>query len=65
MSDNKMNRKDFLKGAAIGVAGGTVVAMGLYSYSPFRKSHFKAKTRKLQDLGVCRSIKVTNISETS
>ncbi|HOP63530.1 MAG TPA: MBL fold metallo-hydrolase [Spirochaetota bacterium] len=65
MSDNKINRKDFLKGAAIGVAGGTAAAMGLYSYSPFRKSHFKAKTRKLEDLGVCKSIKVTNISETS
>ncbi len=65
MSDNKINRKDFLKGAAMGVAGSTVAAMGLYSYSPFRKSQFKAKTRKLQDFGVCKSIKVTNISETS
>lgn len=65
MSDNKINRKDFLKGAAMGVAGSTVAAMGLYSYSPFRKSHFKAKTRKLEELGVCKSIKVTNISETS
>lgn len=65
MSENKMNRKDFLKGAAIGVAGGTLAAMGLYSYSPLKKKHFAAKTRKLQELGVCKSVKVTNISETS
>jgi 7,8-dihydropterin-6-yl-methyl-4-(beta-D-ribofuranosyl)aminobenzene 5'-phosphate synthase len=63
MSDNKINRKDFIKGAAIGIGGATIAAMGLYSYSPMRKSHFKAKTRKLQDFGVCKSIKVTNISD--
>lgn len=65
MSDNKINRKNFIKGAAIGIAGGTVAAMGLYSYSPLKKNHFKAKARKLQDFGVCKSIKITNISETS
>jgi len=65
MSENKMNRKDFLKGAAMGVAGGTLAAMGLYSYSPLKKQHFPKITRKLQDLGVCKSVKVTNISETS
>jgi 7,8-dihydropterin-6-yl-methyl-4-(beta-D-ribofuranosyl)aminobenzene 5'-phosphate synthase len=65
MSDNNISRKDFLKGTAMGIAGGTVAAMGLYSYSPLRKQHFAAKTRKLQDFGVCKSIKITNITETS
>lgn len=65
MSDNKMNRKDFLKGAAMGLGAGVVGAMGLYSYSPMRKKHFPAISRKLEDLGVCKSVHVTNISETS
>lgn len=47
MSDNNISRKDFLKGAAMGIAGGTVAAMGLYSYSPLRKQHFAAPKRKL------------------
>ena len=65
MSDNKTTRKDFLKGAAMGLAGGSVAAMALYSYSPLRKNHFAKKVRKQEDIGVCKSIKVTNISETS
>lgn len=65
MSENKTTRRDFLKGAAMGVAGGYLVGMGLYSYSPWRKEIFAKKERKLQDIGVCRKIKVTNISETS
>ena len=54
-----------MKGAATGLAGGTLVTMGLYSYSPLRKNHFAQTERKLADIGVCKSIKVTNISETS
>lgn len=65
MSDEKISRKDFIKGAAMGVAGGSLLAMGVYSYSPMRKAHFTKKTRKLQDIGVCKSVKVTNITETS
>ena len=64
MSDN-MNRRDFLKGAATGVGVGLLGAMGLYSYSPIRKQHFTEAERKMTDIGMCRSVKVTNISETS
>jgi 7,8-dihydropterin-6-yl-methyl-4-(beta-D-ribofuranosyl)aminobenzene 5'-phosphate synthase len=64
MSDN-MKRRDFLKGAATGVGVGLLGAMGLYSYSPLRKSHFSTPERKMADIGTCRGIKVTNISETS
>lgn len=64
MSDN-MKRRDFLKGAATGVGVGLLGAMGLYSYSPMRKSNFSKPERKMADIGVCKGIKVTNISETS
>jgi 7,8-dihydropterin-6-yl-methyl-4-(beta-D-ribofuranosyl)aminobenzene 5'-phosphate synthase len=60
-----MKRRDFLKGAATGVGVGVLGVMGLYSYSPLRKKHFAKTKRKLQDIGVCKSVKVTNISETS
>jgi len=67
MSDKKeqISRRNFLKGVAMGVAGGTAVTMGLYSYSPLRKRHFPKVERKMVDIGTCKSIKVTNISETS
>ncbi len=65
MSENKINRRDFIKGAAMGIAGGSLAAMGLYSYSPWRKDFFTKKKRKQQDIGVCKSVNVTNISETS
>ncbi len=65
MADKKMSRRDFLKGAAIGVAGGALVVMGIYSYSPWRKRYFPKVTRKLVDIGACKNIKITNISETS
>jgi 7,8-dihydropterin-6-yl-methyl-4-(beta-D-ribofuranosyl)aminobenzene 5'-phosphate synthase len=61
----KMSRRDFFKGAAMGVMGGTLAAMGVYSYSPWRKRHFPPVERKLADIGACKNIKVTNISETS
>ena len=64
-NNNKMKRRDFLKGAAMGLMGGTLVGMGIYSYSPWRKAHFPEVDRKLADIGACKNIKITNISETS
>jgi 7,8-dihydropterin-6-yl-methyl-4-(beta-D-ribofuranosyl)aminobenzene 5'-phosphate synthase len=67
MSENKgkMSRRDFFKGAAMGLMGGTVAAMGIYSYSPWRKVHFPKVERKMADIGACKHVKVTNVSETS
>ena len=64
-NNNKMKRRDFLKGAAMGVMGGTLAMMGIYSYAPWRKAHFPEVDRKLTDIGACKNIKITNISETS
>lgn len=62
---NKISRRDFFKGASIGVGGGLVAAMGIYSYSPWRKYYFPKAERKFADIGACKNINVTNISETS
>ncbi len=61
----KIKRRDFLKGATTGVGFGLLGAMGLYSYSPGRNRHFAEVARKMTDIGVCKSVTVTNISETS
>lgn len=65
--DNKksMSRRDFFKGVAMGSLGGAFLAMGVYSYSPWRKAFFPAEKREMADIGTCKSVKVTNISETS
>ena len=60
-----MNRREFLKGASLGVGAGALGAMGLYSYTPMRKAFLPDIDRKMADFGVCKSVKVTNISETS
>ena len=62
---SKISRRNFFKGAAMGVLGGTALGMGLFSYSPWRKAYFPDVNRKLTDIGACKSLKVTNISETS
>lgn len=62
---NVTDRRSFLKGATTGLGVGLVGAMGLYSYSSARKSHFAQAERKMTDIGVCKSVKVTNVSETS
>jgi 7,8-dihydropterin-6-yl-methyl-4-(beta-D-ribofuranosyl)aminobenzene 5'-phosphate synthase len=59
------DRRSFLKGATTGVGVGLLGAMGFYSYSSARKSHFAQTDRKMTDIGICKSVKVTNISETS
>jgi len=60
-----VNRREFLKGAALGVGVGTLGAMGVYSYSPWRKALLPQVQRKLTDIGQCKSVKILNISETS
>lgn len=68
MSDNNttpFTRRDFIKGAALGVGLGAIGAAGLYSYSPFSRKHIAEVKRGTTDIGLCRGIKVTNISETS
>lgn len=60
-----MNRRDFLKGAAIGVGAGALGAMGVFSYSPLSKAFLPRVDRKMADIGTCKSVKITNISETS
>jgi 7,8-dihydropterin-6-yl-methyl-4-(beta-D-ribofuranosyl)aminobenzene 5'-phosphate synthase len=62
---NKISRRDFFKGVAMGALGGGFLAMGAYSYSPWRKVFFSDAQRKMVDIGVCKSVKITNISETS
>ncbi len=61
----RTDRRSFLKGATTGLGLGVVGAMGLYSYSSARKGHFPQAERKMADIGVCKSVKVTNVSETS
>lgn len=65
LTDNELSRRDFLKGAATGVGVGALAAMGLYSYSPLSKNHLPKVVRKQKSFGACKSVKVTNISETS
>ena len=33
-----MDRREFMKGAALGVGAGVLGSMGLYSYSPLRRA---------------------------
>ncbi|WP_291439902.1 twin-arginine translocation signal domain-containing protein [Desulfovibrio sp.] len=60
-----MNRREFIKGAALGVGAGTLGAMGIYSYSPMRRAFLKDAQRGSTDIGMCKAIRITNISETS
>ena len=60
-----MNRREFIKGAAMGVGAGTLGAMGIYSYSPMRRAFLKDAQRGSTDIGMCKAIRITNISETS
>lgn len=60
-----MDRREFIKGAALGVGVGAIGAMGAYSYSPMRRAFLKDIKRGTADIGVCKAIKITNISETS
>lgn len=68
MSDEnkgQMSRRNFVKGASMGLLAGAIGSMGVYSYAPWRKAHFAETKRKQTDIGACKRIKITNISETS
>ena len=58
-------RRDFVKGAAVGGAVGTLAMMGGYSYLPVRSRHFPERPVGTADIGEVRRLTVTNISETS
>ncbi len=60
-----MKRRSFIQGAALGIGVGAIGAMGAYSYSPARSAFLNQVKRGTHDIGVCKSVKVTNISETS
>jgi 7,8-dihydropterin-6-yl-methyl-4-(beta-D-ribofuranosyl)aminobenzene 5'-phosphate synthase len=60
-----MSRRNFVKGVSMGLLAGAFGTMGVYSYSPWRKAHFPPVQRKGKDIGVCKSLKITNITETS
>ncbi|MDY0276083.1 MAG: MBL fold metallo-hydrolase [Desulfomicrobium sp.] len=60
-----INRRDFLKGAALGLGAGVMGAMGAFSYTPIRTKFLPQVKRQMADIGVCKSVKITNISETS
>lgn len=65
MSTEQTTRRDFLKGAVTGLGFGTMATMGIFSYSPMRSIFLPEIERKMKDFGACKSVKITNISETS
>lgn len=58
-------RKLLVSGAALGAGIGTIGAMGAFSYSPLRVKVLPQVERKGESFGMCKSVKVVNISETS
>ena len=60
-----MKRRNFVQGLALGAGVGTLGAMGAYSYSPARTAFLPDIKRGTADIGLCKSVKITNISETS
>ena len=51
-----MDRREFMKGAALGVGAGVLGSMGLYSYSPLRRAFLPEVKRGTADIGVCTSV---------
>lgn len=61
-----MDRRELLiSGAAIGAGVGSIGAMGVFSYSPLRAKVLPQVKRGNADFGVCKSVRIVNISETS
>ncbi|MBK5958452.1 MBL fold metallo-hydrolase [Rhodoplanes elegans] len=67
MSEQKpeVSRRTFAGGVAAGTLAGAVGTMGVYSYSPWRQRHFVKAEPTRRQIGEVKSVKVTNISETS
>ena len=65
MDDTTSSRRNFVKGVATGVIGGSLAGMGIYSYSGSAYSRLSKVVREQQEFGAVRSVKVTAISETS
>jgi len=64
-NDNSITRRDFTKGVAVGTMAGALGTMGIYSYSPLAKQHFAKAPAPKENIGEVKSVKVTNLSETS
>lgn len=64
-NDNSITRRDFSKGVAVGTMAGALATMGVYSYSPLAKQHFAKAPAAKENIGEVKSVKVTNLSETS
>lgn len=60
-----MDRREFMKGAALGVGAGVLGSMGLILVFAAPRAFLPEVKRGTADIGVCKSVKVTNISETS
>ena len=56
-----MKRRNFVQGLALGAGVGTLGAMGAYSYSPARTAFLPDIKRGTADIGLCKSVKITNI----
>lgn len=64
-TEQEAGRRDFLRGAATGLGFGALATMGIFSYSPMKEWFLPQLERKMADFGACKSVTVTNISETS
>lgn len=63
MSD-PVTRRNFVKGLSIGTVGGFLATQGLTS-TVFKSAFIPEKEKKNVDIGECKSVKVTCLSETS
>lgn len=63
--NKEFSRRSFVKGAATGLCVGAFASMGAFSYSPMAKAMLAKTDRQMKDFGACKSVKITNISETS
>ena len=64
-NEKNISRRNFVKGAATGVCVGALASMGVYSYTSSAYNRLPKMERKMESFGTCRSVKITNISETS